>query len=183
MQDEWATTFVGAGAVAVIDAQTGGIVRLSTGALTNNDDRLHWGDIRSLLVSKKVSIEVRAKLNQITNVMLQLEMRFDGTTLVLFRYRTDLGHTSWHIYTANGAATDQDSGIAIDTNYHIFRIECFPTDEVHFYIDGDECANSPITTNIPDDAADYLQPFFYIQTLEDLSKSVDIDYVYIRQER
>ena len=54
---------------------------------------------------------------------------------------------------------------------------------VHFYIDGVETGNSPITTNIPDDAGDYLQPYLFILTLENATKSLDTDYVYLREER
>ncbi len=90
---------------------------------------------------------------------------------------------TYRIYTSSGGATNLESGIAKDTNYHIFRIECLPTGQVHFYIDGVETANSPITTNIPDDAGDYLKPLFEIITTEDLAKSLDIDYVVLQQDR
>lgn len=181
IQDEW--NEAGTGSAAVIDTQTGGIIRLTTGAINGDAYNLNWNDIRSLLVLKKVTGEFRAKLNATVAEIVQFLLIFDGTNLIRFIYNAAVD-ANWHIETIDGgASTNQDSGIAADTDYHTFRIECFPTGEVHFYIDNTETTNSPITTNIPDDAGDYLQPHIYIRTTEDIAKSVDIDYVYIRQER
>ncbi len=184
LRDLWSNG--GTGGVAVVDAQTGGIVRVTTGALTNNSHHLQWGEnpneIRSLHVDKKVTIEVRAKLNQTTQIAVEYRLRFDWNNYIFFNYNS-LGGANWFIRCRDGGAgAGLDSGIAADTSYHIFRIECFPPDEVHFYIDGVETANSPITTNIPDDAGDFLQPALNIQTLTNLAKSMDIDYIAIRQE-
>ena len=108
----------------------------------------------------------------------------DGTfaKYVRFWYDTGSAHANWQIAARDTGTTTADSGVAADTDYHIFRIECFPTGEVHYYIDGVETNNSPINVaaNIPNE---YLQPRFYIRTREDAAKSMDIDYVYIRQER
>jgi len=84
-----------------------------------------------------------------------------------------------------GVGPAVDSGIAPDTDYHIFRVECHlhGGSHVHFYIDGTETANSPINTNVPDDATDYLQPLVYVRPRENAAKIVDCDYVYIRQDR
>lgn len=182
MKDEWRA--LGTGSAAVVDAQTGGIVRLTTGATTDNLYGLDWNVIRSLHVSKRVSMEMRFKVNLITYVLLSINLFFDISNRILFYANEAVGAAvNWQIRCTDGGATTAfDSGIALDTDYHIFRIECFPADEVHFYIDNVECANSPITTNIPDGAADYLQPYIYVLTNEDLAKSMDVDYVVIRQE-
>lgn len=185
IQDEWAEA--GAGSVAVIDAQTGGIVRITTGATLNNTYRIDWGDIRSLLVSKKATMELRVKLNQSTYISPDLRLSFDGTNYIAFYANEGAGGAeNWDIWCRDGGVgAAQDSGIAIDTDYHIFRIECHThgSSHVHFYIDDTETASSPITTNIPDDATDYLQPRLSLRTRENATKSMDVDYVYIRQER
>jgi len=183
LKDEWRDA--GTGSAAVVDAQTGGIVRLTTGATTNDAYLIDWATIRSLLVIKKLSIEFRLKLNQTTNVSAMPYFRFDWDNCIIWNYSTAIGG-NWMIRTRDGGGnTTQDSGIAADTNYHIFRIECHThgASHVHFYIDPPtECAFSPITTNIPDDPGDYLQPYLIIQTLEDAVKSTDIDYIVVRQE-
>ena len=182
IRDLW--TAAGTGSAAVVDAQDGGVVRLTTGATSGNTEYMHWGDIRSLLVSKKVTMEVRAKLTQTTYVDVWFSLYYDFNNQAFIQHGNNaVGADTWDIRCINGgAATTFDSGILADTDYHIFRIEAFPTDEVHFYIDGVECANSPITTNIPSDAGDYLQPRLYVRTYADAAKSMDIDYVVCRQE-
>lgn len=183
VQDEWNTGGAG-GSTAVVDQQVGGIIRLTTGALTNNWRLLNWGTIRTLLVTKKVSMEIRSKISSTTNIRVWLNLIFDWSNYIAFFYDTSLAHVNWQIYSEDGGInTTADSGVTVDTDYHIFRIECFPAGEVHFYIDGVETANSPITTNIPDDATDYLEPDFEILTWADADKQLDIDYVAIRQDR
>jgi len=185
IQDEWDSTIAGAGTTVVVDQQTGGIVRLTTGALTGNNNVLDWNDIRSLLVTKRISMECRVKVNQLTQAYVTLGLVFDGSNQIRFYAANAAGADDWEIWCEDGGATTrQESGITLDTSYHIFRIECHihGGNHVHFYIDGTQTANSPITTNIPDDATDYLQPHFLIQTRVDVAKSMDIDYVVVRQE-
>ena len=181
IQDEWNSTIAGAGTNVVVDAQTGGIVRLTTGALTGNNNLLDWNDIRSLLVIKKVTMEVRAKLTQVTQNQIWIALRFDASNYMRFFVSSAGVATNWTIRNRSaGAGVAVDTGVLSDTSYHIFRIEAFLTGEAHYYIDGTECNNSPITTNIP---ANYLQPWIVIQTLEDAAKSMDVDYCYVRQNR
>lgn len=185
VKDEWRLAVVGGGTGVVVDQQTGGIVRLSAPTNATADEAgIDWNDIRSLLVSKKVSMEARVKISSIINTRFFLSLRFDANNRIYFRYNTGAGDATWRIVTTDGGAiTNNDSGITPDTDYHIYRIECFPTGEVHFYVDGVECGNSPITTNIPDDATDYFQPRFNCRTAEVALKQLDIDYVAIRQDR
>ncbi len=182
LKDEWAVA--GVGSAAVVDAQTGGIVRLTTGATDGNSYEINWGAIRTLRVLNQLTIEFRAKLNSITDLNVRLSLEFDATNFIQFFEDRPAAVGNWELRTRDGGAlTTVDSGIALDTDYHIYRIECFPTDEIHFYIDDVETANSPITTNIPNDAGDYLQPRIRIGTGEDVAKSMDIDYVVVRQKR
>jgi len=185
LQDEWATAGVGGGSTVVVDQQTGGIFRHTTGGALNDSRTISWNNIRSLLVTKRVSMEVRVKLNQATFLRADIALRFDFNNQVRFTFSEGAGGAiNWSINARDGGAdTTQDSGEVVDTLYHIFRIECFPTGEVHFYMDGTEVNNSPLTTNIPDDATDYLQPYLYVVANEVAVKSMDVDYVFIRQER
>ena len=183
LRDLWTVSTPG-GSSGVIDAQDGGIIRLTTGATSANTGTLSWNNVRSLHVDKKVTIEIRMKLAQTNAMFFYMGLRFDFSNMIVFWYETALGHTKWYSTTRDGGAGALfESGITVDTDYHIFRIECFPSGEVHFYIDDVETANSPLTANIPDDAGDYLQPFISFRTQEDVAKSVDIDYVVIRQNR
>lgn len=181
----WSAAVVGTGVAAtVIDAQDGGIIRLSSGGTTGGSSDLRWGDIRSLHVNKKITIEARVRLNQTTQQYMYISLRYDTSNRIHFLHSPPGAPEAWDIITVDNASnTTLSSGITPDTNWHVYRIECFPAGEVHFYIDGVETANSPITTTIPDDAGDYLQPRFYVETREDDTKTMDIDYVYVRQLR
>jgi len=186
LQDEWGVTVAGAGTAVVVDQQTGGIVRLTTGAVNGNTTHVDWGDIRSLHVDQRVSMEYRLKLNDLVNVLCFDYLMFGFNDCINFQYNSAVD-TNWQIRCRNGggAGTVQDSGIVVDTDYHIFRIECHThgSNHVHYYIDGTETANSPINTNVPDNAADYLQPRFWIQTSAGVAKSKDVDYCAVRQDR
>lgn len=177
IKDEWRVA--GSSTADVVDAQTGGIIRINSGAVLWNNTTMNWTDLRSLLVTKKATMETRLKLTQTSDVGVKAELTANlNDDRLAFDYEST--GANWRIICANGGVpTIQDSGITADTAYHIFRIEAFPTGQVHFYIDDVETANSPITTNIP---PDYLQPVFWIQARAASNKTLDIDYVVIRQE-
>lgn len=183
LKDEWRAA--GTGSAAVVDQQTGGIVRITTGAVSGNTHLMDWANTRSLLVDKKVTLELRVKVPVVTYLQMFLYLYLDPNNLVGFFFNELAGGAiNWSIRCVNGGVTtSQDSGVLLDTDYHIYRIECFPAGEGHFYIDGVECANSPITTNIPDDATDFLQPYLYVRARENAAKSFDVDYVVARQDR
>jgi len=179
IQDEWRTG--GTGSAAVVDQQTGGIARLTTGALTNNSYQIDWNNFRSLHVDQRVSFEARVKMANITQIDASIGLLFDASNQIVFVESAG----DWLIRCEDGgAATQPNSGISLDIDYHIYRIECHTHggNHVHFYIDGTETANSPINTNVPDDATDYLQPYLYIRTTEDVVKFMDIDYCVVRQD-
>ncbi len=179
VQNEWDSAGDVGGSAVVIDAQPGGIVRITTDTDINDAWRLDWGNIRSLLVTKKVTLEVRAKLASVTDVEAWFALWFDATHFIRFRFDDGAGN-NWLIETDDGTGpTSADSGEVADIDYHIFRIEALPTGEVHFFIDGVEMANSPIIADIP---ASYLQPYIYLETLAGAADTMDIDYVAVRQE-
>jgi len=184
LRDEWRSTGDVGGSAAVVDAQTGGIVRITTNNVDTENWRIDWNTIRSLHMNQEITMEVRVKLTQTTNMHVRLRLYFDDNNFINFRYDSPVG-ANWLIESRDDgvATTTADSGIAADTDYHILRIECFPAGAVRFYIDGTECNNSPITTNTPNDAADFLQPWLYIRTRENAAKSMDIDYIVVRQNR
>ena len=178
LDDRWTTT----GTAAVVDAQDGGICRLTTGATTNDNAFLSWNTIRTLHVNKKITIETRVRYNDATATQGFIYLIYDGDNQIYFWFNQNINNNIYIHCENNTAITELDSGINIDTDYHIYRIETSPT-AVRFYIDGVQCANSPITTNIPSDAGDYLQPSLRVNTREDVAKSMDIDYVWVRQDR
>lgn len=190
IQNEWDSHGNAGGSAVVVDAQTGGIVRLTSDTDIGDGWFLDWGanpnEVRSLLVTKRVTMEFRCKVPTLANTTIRNRLLFDGDNFVEFEYDTAQGHTDWWIKCRDGGAeTDLNSGVAVNTDYHIFRIECHThtANHVHFYIDGTQTANSPINTNVPDDPTDYLMPWFAVITRTTAARTMDIDYCYIRQER
>ena len=177
LRDLWAVGGGAGGSAVVVDAQDGGVLRITTDGDTNDVYFIDWNDIRSFHVDKKVTMEFRIKVEDKDNSVLYAGLLYDVNNRIVFYNNGGAIRT-----TNGGTATSEVSGHTQDNDYHIYRIECFPAGEVHFYIDGVETANSPITTDIPSDAGDYLQPYFYIRTSEDVEHYVDLDYVVVRQE-
>lgn len=184
VQALWNQTVGGGGTIAVVDSVAGGIVRLST-PTASDEAILNWGNIRSLHMNKFVNVEMRIRANGgVTDTNRRLcQLWFDSNNRIGIYHSYD--STTVRIFTYNGgASTFMNANFNIDDDWHIYRIKAFPT-AVHFYIDGVETLNSPITTNLPNDAADFLQPHTSILSNADSdpSTSQDIDYVYVRQER
>lgn len=183
LKDEWRSTGSVGGSSAVIDGETGGIIRLTTNVVNGNNWFLDWQDIRSLLVSKRATIEFRVKISAVTAIEILLMLHFDGSNRIIHQFSTGAGDTHWMIRCqSGGVSTTLNSGITPDTSYHVFRIKCHTHggNHVHFYIDNVETDNSPISTNVP---TNHLQPKVYLKTNENVAKSIDVDYIYIREDR
>jgi len=184
LKDLWTNTLGSGGTGAVVDAVDGGIFRLGT-PTASDTSYIFWNNIRTLHVNKQLTVEARVRANGgVTDTLrLLLQLIYDDDNRIMIYHSTDSVDITI-LCEDDTNVTSGDSGINLDDQFHIYRIECSPT-AVHFYIDGVETANSPITTNIPNDAADYIQPRFYIVTNADTdpATSMDIDYCYIRQER
>jgi hypothetical protein len=185
IQDIWAVSGSAGGSAVVVDGETGGIVRITTHTDDTDSYLLDWNDYRILLVTKRVSMEWKLKASDNdSDIEIRMGMDFDANNRIGFISNAD---ANWRIRSMDGGgSTLEDSGIAETTSYMIFRIESHTHggNHVHYFIDNVECANSPLSTNIPDDAADVLQPYIEVRTLEaGVAKSVDMDYISIRQDR
>ena len=123
LRDLWTNTLGGGGTGAVVDGVDGGVFRLGT-PTASDSSQLTWGNIRSLLVSKKATIETRVRANGgVTDTHRYFgSLQFDLTNKVLFYHNTD--SVNINILSRNGGATVAfDSGFDIDDQWHIYRIE------------------------------------------------------------
>ena len=184
LQDEWGTGGGGSGTTAVVDGQTGGIIRLSTGIVDGNTRFINWSDIRSILITKNACLEVRASMNSITVSRIYYFLFYDWDNYLSISYAsTDVPR--WRSESRSGGTeTKLNAGNPnADTSYHIHRVQC-ATDggnHIHYYIDGTELPTSPHTTNLP--TASYLQPRIQLEIVSGgVAKSADIDYVGVRQD-
>lgn len=180
IQDEWRNTGDSGGSVAVVDAQTGGIARITTDGDDDDEWYLDWGNIRTLLPEKELAFEVRAAISTVTTVQVVIGLFDDANDLIRFVLDTDTDG-NWYVdTTAGGTPTSTSTGTAADTSIHTYRITChfFGVPHVHFYIDGAETTGSPSSTNI---TAVPLQPYLFVHNRSGNSRTMDVDYVAWRQ--
>lgn len=183
IQDEWTLIVAGGGAGAVVDNEAGGVYRFTLNAL-NATARIDWGNIRSLLVTKNVCMEVRAKFSASNaDRYCELELYNDSNNTLMIRITPPAGNDIWIRCMAGGVDTtfqiDTDPG----TDYNLWRILTSTQggNHVHFYRNNVELANSPIVANIP---ALYLQPSCYgLNIAGGGAFSQSFDYVAVRQDR
>jgi len=89
---------------------------------------------------------------------------------------------AWNYSEATGSSTSTDTGVAADTEWHIFRFEQSSSD-IKFYIDGSLVATH--TTNMPPLGLDptYIDRVVVtLRTDEDVSKGVAYEYVAVWAE-
>jgi hypothetical protein len=186
LDDRWLSTGDAGGSAVVIDAETGGIVRITTDGDDNDEWFVTWNTVRGMLLTKNVAIEARLKVATITSVTALLRLWSSGTLRMAIGIDTDSNGTNYIIFSQDAVDYEiQDSGIAFDTDEHILRIECHTHggNHIHFFIDGVETDNSPLSTYIPDGATDYLEAQFLVQTRTTSARTMDVDYVGVRQDR
>ena len=176
--DEWFTWGTGGrGSTVVVDGQTGGIVRLTTGTTIADIRGLDWSTpFRILLTSKNVALEVRAKLNTVVSGSdaYRFGLMYDWANYLDFFLNAGVWYAQQYLA---GAQTLQATTLTYDTNWHIFRIETSAT-AIKYY--GDDVLLQTLTTNIP---TNYLYLWMLAYTGVAVAKSVDVDYVAVRQDR
>lgn len=182
LKDEWVESGSAGGDADVVDGVEGGIVRITTDGDNGDSWQISWGTTHRILhILNRIAVEYRLRIEDSTVSFMQTSLQFDVNNRILFYETGD----AWRIRTTDGGAqTDAASGVVVDANFHILRIQAHlhGSSHVHFYVDGVETDNSPSTTNIPDDAADFFEPQFYVSTSENVAHYIDLDYVAARQD-
>lgn len=182
LQDEWNTSGSAGTTFTVVDGVTGGIFRITTDGDDDDNGYLDWGNIRSLLVGQRITIEFRVDLSASTNIWAIMGLYDDANDNVYFEFDSD-SDTNWMLHSeAAGTPTDADGGTAPDTDNHYYRIagHTHGGNHWHFYIDGIEQSNSPVSTNV---SAVAMQPYVFLQAREAAAKNLDVDYIYLKQDR
>ena len=181
IQDEW-TVGTWGGSSAIVDGETGGVYRLTTQNVSGHDTYIHMLAYRVFLVSKSVTGEVRIKAGAITKQQIAFYLYYSSSEQ-LWSYYNEIAGGAINYSEACYAAGDSqvyNSGIVATTNYIILRMAASPVvaPHAHFYYDGVEGANSPISDHI---TASYLCPYLTVVAREAVAKTLDVDYVGVRQ--
>ena len=184
IQDEFNAGGGSGYSTTVVDGVSGGIVRLTTGTSDGYVVWISWGSFETLLVSKNVCFESRFSINSLSVSRVffgilntwndYITISYDSTATT--RWRTGMMSGGVGGYTNIG---NPDA----DTSYHNFRTQAHTHggNHAHYYVDGSELATSPISTNVP---TTYLQIYLERDLISGgVAKSMDIDYMAVRQDR
>ena len=193
LADEWAPN-LSTGATAAINAQTPGVVRLSTD--TDDDDfatlalGLHWTvgngwtffESRVKCVSattlRAVEIGLSDALSETNGLAFSnhsvASVADVATDAVIFGYDTDASMTAWAANTVkNGTQQAANTSVAPSTSWQKFLIAVDSAGTAYFYIDGTLVAT--ISDAVSTTAV--LTPWISLKSLSGAIKSIDVDYV------
>lgn len=159
--------------------QTDGSLRVR--ATANNSYELYQNDLPDFSVAKLATIYARYRVS--STASMAGEVGFEAASpnntsnWITLHYDSVLG-ANWQAQCASGGSTTTvDTGVAANTSYHEFRIEC-KTGSVVFFLDGTLVAT--ITTNIP---SLLLQPYAFVVSKTGATKDLFFDWLECTGER
>ena len=170
---EWRAGGSAGGTIAVVDGETGGVARMTTDGDINDQMTLDWNGVRTLLTSKNVKFEIRAKLDFAdATASCILYLRINDANRFGF-YLSNI----WVGYSQSAAGNEQFvSGLTPDTDYHVFRVEA-SSSALNFYVD--DILEGTLSTYI---TALTLEAYLRLTTAENVAHVVDLDYVVLEQD-
>ena len=170
----WAVTGVG---TTTISSISGGAVTLTTGASNGNSQQINLGTGLAFLPGANFSVDVRARLNSVTDITFK-PISFENGTKLIRVYVNDAGSAGNMLLEVNDG-TDNVIGLAttIDTNWHVYHLEVL-NGTVSVWIDGSFKNSTAI--HVPTVGLNFTSS---IATGTNLAKSMDIDYISIDMDR
>lgn len=167
----WTLAVTGTGTGAMENAN-GGVYRLSTGATSASTAQIVHGAFSLIYANENPVIEMRVKLNQLTNVIWRPITLENGSSYIRVYCNNGAGATNVSIDVSNaGVVTSLVAGLVINTSYHVFKI-IISYNKVEFFVDG--VSAGIITTNIPSAS---LRLTSYISNTAAANNQMDIDYI------
>lgn len=177
---EWATRIT-TGSVTFVNPGMGGIVKDETGATINNEESSDFDDNYHFYTALRPAIEVRVKLTEITDVMVDIGF-LDNDAMtpggVKIHYESIGGNWCGGCY--DGANISEVVGSVPTTNWVILKLVWNTATEVEFFIDGVSQGTANVTSAI---TTAPMQLVRRITTLTNAAKSLEIDYVKVWQNR
>lgn len=173
----WSVT--GTGSVTSLDLIGG---RLQIQATAGNTYRFNHGNYGAFSVANTAQVAWRGSMTVPNggsggSVECGLQASTNPTTNLIC-WKALRGTTNFQcICTSGGTSTTTDSGVAVDTNDHEFRIET-ATGTVNFYIDG--ILKVTTTTNIP---SGNLQPYVNCAGSTSVAATTNMDWTQVTGSR
>lgn len=183
LRSEWNAFTSSAGTGAIVSAINGKVQLDDTSA--EDDSGLDWGAFLNFDPVLNCVMEWKCEVNTIANLNVLMGLYKDADEYALFGIDDADDNIDYRASLNGGVgAVDADSGIDIDTDAHIFRIECYDDGSVKFFIDEALVGTAPAGT-LSTTAGVAHKPYFLVtdksgQTTQHL---FDIDYVVLHQDR
>jgi len=178
---EWSTLSGATGSDAAMSSMPNGWIELTTGATANNYYGFDWGGYYTFRYLYRPTIEVRLKLSQTSNTRVRIGFIGSAANEYLYFEFDSSADTDWHLKCDNesGAPEDIDTAVAASTDEVVLRFEFKDDTTVAGFINGAPIV-SDLFNKVP---SGWLQPYVYIETLENAAKSMGVDYFKIWQDR
>lgn len=182
----WSTTIQGAGSIEILDDRANGILRIQSGATAGQHTHLEMNDIRQVspLLSPIMSfgLQMPAISPDTIEIIIGLVDVLDTDHCIFLVDRSAKGNLSIYgqAYSGGSPTRDVDTGIDLDTDYHILEIYIDETGIPYWYIDGVLL----VTGEAADvDTAEFFQPYAEIHTEGNDKKNMDLDFIKVWQRR
>ncbi len=182
LRSEW-NAFTGSAGTGTIVTALNGKVQLNDTSAEDNSG-LDWGAFYNWDPILNCVMEWKCEVDSITNLNVKMGLYKDADEYAWFHVGDANNNINYAASLNGGAgAVDADTLIDIDTDAHIFKIECFDDGSVKFHIDNVLVATAPAATLAITSVLH--KPYFLItdksgQTTQHL---FDIDYVFLYQDR
>ena len=185
IRSEWATRTT-SGSTS-IQSRSNGWYRFTTSAVDDSVESIDWNDICPFVNTLRPTFEIQLDLEQTTVIHVEaglIEAVAGGVNdYIVMRLDTD-DDANWHLAANDSTGEATDAGAAATTNETGLRFWFTSDTELEWAISTDGgvtwTSQGTVTTKVPTVA---LQPFVYIQTRSAAARYVDVDYVYVSQDR
>jgi hypothetical protein len=165
------------------------MINYASAATTGSSAGMHNNGNHLTRTGRNIYFAAKVKLQETaaTRVWIGLFFSSQGTVLAAdtlgdfmgFRYSTVTADTNWKACNGLVSQTTTDSGVAADTNIHLFEIVCDDSvPNIKFYIDGTLVATN--TTNLP--SADNLQVVIGETTQANVAKNIRVGWIYVEDD-
>ena len=179
ISSEWATDVTTGG--TSIQSRINGWYRLTTGAVTTNEESIDFNDITVSSYTVLPMFEINLQLEEINDTEIEVGLKESeavGTDDYIMMAFDPSAQNTWYIEVSSAAATTTDQGAVATTSETLLRFQLLTTSTLEWFIDN--VSQGTITTNIP---LVGLQPFIRIRTEANAAHYVDFDFVKLWQNR
>ena len=174
------TTRVTTGSV-VLQSNDNGCARLTTGAVTTNEESLDFNDIFTFVNTKQPVFEVGIQLGSTANIEIDIGLIGSNASDYIFIKLDASVASTWRLVTSkNGASINTSVGATATTDKVVLRFEWTSDTALEWFIDGVSQGTVSTAANIP---TEKLQPVVAVRTETEEAKYFEIDYCKIWQDR